>query len=155
MTPPASHSVRSPRPRVVIAGGGVAAIEALLALRHLVGDQVSIQLLAPERSFDHRPSSVAKPFGLGAPPRLDLDALARDQRAHLWHTKLTGADPARRVALLAGGEATSYDVLIIAAGAVPKPALPGAISFSGPGQAAEVAALLDKATRGGVRRSQR
>jgi sulfide:quinone oxidoreductase len=152
MTPPASHSVRSPRPRVVIAGGGVAAIEALLALRHLVGDQVSIQLLAPERSFDHRPSSVAKPFGLGAPPRLDLDALARDQRAHLWHTKLTGADPARRVALLAGGEATSYDVLIIAAGAVPKPALPGAISFSGPGQAAEVAALLDKATRGGVRR---
>ena len=30
--------VRPPRPRVVIAGGGVAAIEALLALRHVVGE---------------------------------------------------------------------------------------------------------------------
>ena len=61
------RSVRPPRPRIVIAGGGVAAIEALLALRHLAGEQVAITLLAPERRFVHRPSSVASPFGLGGP----------------------------------------------------------------------------------------
>ena len=149
---PRLRSVRSPRHRIVIAGGGVAAIEALLALRHLVGEQVSIQLLAPDHVFVHRPSSVARPFGLGGPAQLDLAALARDQGAQLWRGRLEGVDPARRVALIAGGEAAPYDVLIIAAGATPKLAVPGAITFAGPGQAAEVAAVLDAVVRGESRR---
>ena len=146
------RAAHSPRPRVVIAGGGVAAIEALLALRHLVGEQVSIQLLAPDPVFVHRPSSVARPFGLGGPAQLDLAAFTRDQGAHLWRARLEGVDPVRRVALLAGGEAAPYDVLVVAVGAVPKPAVPRAISFAGPGQAAEVAALLDAVARGESRR---
>ena len=146
------RSVRPPRPRVLIAGGGVAAIEALLALRHLVGEQVSIQLLAPDHVFFHRPSSVARPFGLGGPAQLDLAALARDHKAQLWHARLEGVDPARRVALIAGGEAAPYDVLIVAVGTNQSPAVPGAITFAGPGQAAEVAALLDAVERGESRR---
>ena len=146
------RSVRSPRPRVLIAGGGVAAIEALLALRHLVGEQVSIQLLAPDHVFFHRPSSVARPFGLGGPAQLDLATLARDHKAQLWHARLEGVDPARRVALIAGGEAAPYDVLIVAVGTNQRPAVPGAITFAGPGQAAEVAALLDAVERGESRR---
>ncbi|HYI17669.1 MAG TPA: FAD/NAD(P)-binding oxidoreductase, partial [Solirubrobacteraceae bacterium] len=130
----------------------MAAIEALLALRHLVGEQVSIQLLAPDHVFVHRPSSVARPFGLGGPAQLDLAALARDQGAQLWRGRLEGVDPARRVALIAGGEATPYDVLIIAAGATSRPAVPGAITFAGPGQAAAVAAVLDAVVRGESRR---
>jgi sulfide:quinone oxidoreductase len=130
----------------------VAAIEALLALRHLVGEQVSIQLLAPEHVFVHRPSSVARPFGLGGPAQMDLAAIAREHGAQLWRGRLDGVDPARRVALIAGGEATPYDVLIIAAGATPRPAVPGAISFAGPGQAAEVAAVLDAVVRDESRR---
>ena len=146
------RSVRSPRPRVLIAGGGVAAIEALLALRHLVGEQVSIQLLAPDPVFVHRPSSVARPFGLGGPAQVDLAAFAREHEAHLWRGRLEGVDPARRVALVAGGEAAPYDVLIVAVGTTPKSAVPGAITFAGPGQAAEVAALLDAVERGESRR---
>ena len=96
------RSVRSPRPRVVIAGGGVAAIEALLALRHLVGEQVSIQLLAPDHVFVHRPSSVARPFGLGGPAQSSwLPWPATRGPAVAW--RLEGVDPARRVALIAGG----------------------------------------------------
>ena len=41
--------------RVLIAGGGVAGLEALLALRHLAGDRVALTLLAPERQFTYRP----------------------------------------------------------------------------------------------------
>ena len=130
----------------------MAAIEALLALRHLVGEQVSIQLIAPEASFVHRPSSVAGPFGLGGPAPLDLEALTRQQGAHLWRARLEGVDAERRVALLAGGEATPYDALIVAVGAVPKPAVPGAIGFAGPAQAAELAVVLDAVERGEARR---
>jgi heterodisulfide reductase subunit A-like polyferredoxin len=37
--------------RVLIAGGGVAAIEAALALRSLAEGRVSVELLAPEPLF--------------------------------------------------------------------------------------------------------
>jgi sulfide:quinone oxidoreductase len=146
------HGVRSPRSHFVIAGGGVAAIEALLALRHLVGEQVSIELIAPDPTFVHRPSSVAGPFGLGGPAALDLATIARDQGAEFRPGALVGADPARRVALLDGGEEAPYDALILAVGAVPRTVVPGAIHFAGPAQVAEVSAVLDAVEREQSRR---
>ena len=50
--------------RVVIAGGGVAGLEAMLAIRDLGGDLVDVELLSPEHHFWYRPLSVAEPFGL-------------------------------------------------------------------------------------------
>ena len=38
-------------PRVLVAGGGVAGLETLLALRALAGDRVDITLVAPELRF--------------------------------------------------------------------------------------------------------
>ena len=58
--------------RVVIAGGGVAALEAMLALRRMAEDRVEILLISPERSFAYRPLAVAEPFDLGAERRFDL-----------------------------------------------------------------------------------
>ena len=49
--------------RVLIAGGGVAAIEAMLALHALAEDRVEIELLGPEPHFWYRPLSVVEPFG--------------------------------------------------------------------------------------------
>jgi sulfide:quinone oxidoreductase len=110
--------VRHPRPRVVIAGGGVAAIEALLALRHIVGEQVSVTLVAPERSFVHRPSSVAGPFGLGGPAPVDLAALARDHGAELVQGTLDAVDPEHHTVVLGNGVELAYSVLVLAVGAV-------------------------------------
>jgi hypothetical protein len=47
---------------VLIAGGGVAGLEALLALRVLAGDRVDIMLLAPELKFVNRSMAVDQPF---------------------------------------------------------------------------------------------
>ena len=143
--------VRRPRPRIVIAGGGVAAIEALLALRHIVGGQVSITLLAPERSFVHRPSSVAGPFGFGGPAPLDLAEIARDHGAELERGSLDAVDPTRHVAIT-GDRELPYDILIVAVGAVHAPAVPGALTFAGPAQADDVAAILDRVERRELRR---
>src|SRR5690242_3237881 len=140
------------RPRVLIAGGGVAAIEALLALRHLTGEQLSVVLVAPERTFVHRPSSVASPFGLGGPQPLDIQAVTEREGARLRRAGLRAVDPARRFVTLTGGEALSYDALLIAVGAVPRPAVAGAIAFSGPAQAGDVAGVLDAVQRGEARR---
>jgi sulfide:quinone oxidoreductase len=144
--------VRAARPRVVIAGGGVAAIEALLALRHIVGEQVSITLVASERSFVHRPSSVAGPFGLGGPAPVDLAALARDHGAELVQGTLDAVDPERRTVALGNGAELAYGVLVVAVGAVPKPGVPGAVTFAGPGQTADVTAVLDNVEHREARR---
>ena len=50
------------RPRVLIAGGGVAGLETLLALRALAGDRVDITLVAPELQFVNRSMAVDQPF---------------------------------------------------------------------------------------------
>jgi hypothetical protein len=50
---------------VVIVGGGVAGLEALLGLRAMAGDRVSITLAAAAHDFSYRPLAIAEPFGLG------------------------------------------------------------------------------------------
>src|SRR5207253_11110985 len=62
--------------RVLIAGGGVAALEAALALRHVGDDRVSVTLIAPEPRFWYRPLAVVEPFGLGRVHGVDLAQLA-------------------------------------------------------------------------------
>jgi hypothetical protein len=44
--------------RVVIAGGGVAGLEALLALRALAADRVQLTLVSPAADFFYRPLAV-------------------------------------------------------------------------------------------------
>jgi len=46
----------SSRTRVLIAGAGVAAFEATLALRDAAGERVDIELVAPETKFWYRPA---------------------------------------------------------------------------------------------------
>jgi sulfide:quinone oxidoreductase len=76
--------------RVVIAGGGVAALEALLALRRLAAGQVSIELLSAEPQFWYRPLAVVEPFGLGDVHGLDLGLVADECGAALILDSLSG-----------------------------------------------------------------
>ena len=51
--------------KVLIAGSGVAGLEAALALRALAGEVVSVELVAPESDFVYRPLAVTEPFRVG------------------------------------------------------------------------------------------
>ena len=50
---------------MLIAGAGVAGLEAALALRALAEGELSVELLAPEAEFVYRPLAVTEPFGVG------------------------------------------------------------------------------------------
>jgi sulfide:quinone oxidoreductase len=89
--------------RVLIAGSGVAAVEAILALRHLAGRGFEIDLLAPAHALEHRPASVAAPFGLGAPPPLDLHELAHRYDVTLVEGELASVDVDARQTRLSSG----------------------------------------------------
>ena len=132
------------KPRVVIAGGGVAGIETLLALRDLAGDRVEIEIIAPEREFTYRPLSVASPFDLGDPPRFALAEIADDLRATLRDDAVVALRPATRVALTQIGASVPYDALVVASGAEPQEAIPGAFTYRGPEDSAQLRMIVDE-----------
>jgi sulfide:quinone oxidoreductase len=119
----------STTPLVVIAGGGVAALETLIALRDLAGDRVDITLVAPADAFTYRPMTVAEPFGEGHARRYELAAIAKHFGARLVSDSVVRVDSkARRVGCLSG-EKLDYDHLVLAVGAKSRPAYTHAITF--------------------------
>jgi sulfide:quinone oxidoreductase len=98
----------SSRPHVVIAGGGVAALEALIALRKLAGDGLRMTLVAPEPDFVYRPMATAEPFCLGRVTRHPLAAVARDFGAELVRAGLAEVEAEGRRALNRCAEAAGY-----------------------------------------------
>ena len=137
--------------RVLIAGGGVAALEAALALQGLAEERVSVELLAPEPHFWYRPLSVAEPFGLGEARRFELSELAPKAGASFSLGELVGVDSERRQAHTSVGD-LAYDVLLIACGALPAVAVPGALTFRGPADTDRMHRLLEEIRAGAVRR---
>jgi sulfide:quinone oxidoreductase len=137
--------------RVLIAGGGVAALEALLALRALADDRVNVELIAPDPHFWYRPLAVAEPFGLGTAKHLELSAVASDLSVVFTLGSVAAVDAERRIARTTAGTEIPYDVFVLASGAAPEPAIPGALTFRGPADAERFRGLLDELEAGEVR----
>src|SRR6266498_2152085 len=138
--------------RVLIAGGGVAALEAALALRELGEGRVSVEMLAPEPEFWYRPLAVAEPFGLGAVRHFDLAELAVAAGATFSPGALSAVDAGSRLAHTSVGGSVPYDVLLVACGAGPIPAVSGALTFRGPADTERIRTLLEEIVAGQVGR---
>jgi sulfide:quinone oxidoreductase len=138
------------RLRVLIAGGGVAGLETLLALRRLAGDLVDLELLAPEPQFWYRPLAVAEPFGIAVVDHFDLATIADSAGAVFTLDQLASVESEAQTARTAHGAEIAYDALVIACGALPRTALAGALTFRGPADAAVFRELLAEAVQGDV-----
>jgi sulfide:quinone oxidoreductase len=139
------------RAKVLIAGGGVAGVEALLAFAAISPARVSVELMAPEADFVYRPMSVAEPFGRAAVNRLPLAAIAAEHDARYRQDALTEVDADRHVAITSGGTELHYDFLLMAMGARATVALPGALTFRGPEDVDAFEELLGGLQRGAVK----
>lgn len=137
--------------RVVIAGGGVAALEAALALDEFGGDRLEIELIAPNPTFHLEALTVAEPFGGEAPREIDLATfcdrfgieLRRDSLAEIWSD--------RQRVLLASSEDVFYDALLLAFGARREVSIPGARAFRGGADVEWLAGVLEGIERGAGR----
>ena len=119
-------------PHVVIAGGGVGALEGLLALQALAGERVDISVLTATRHLTYRALSVAEPFGSEPAQRFDWEAIARDRGVRWIPDVLEAVRPGARELDTRDGPPVHYDSLLLAVGARPEPALAGAVTFAGP-----------------------
>ena len=106
--------------RVLVVGGGIAALETCFALDALARDRVHVTLIAPNRYLTHRPVGVHDPLAVGGLVRVPLTRLAAAAGAELRHDRVVTVDaPTRQVYTLAGYE-LPYDTLVLAIGAVPQ-----------------------------------
>jgi sulfide:quinone oxidoreductase len=140
------------RLHVVIAGGGVAAVEALLALRELAGQRIEITLLSPEREFLYRPVTVAEAFERGEARTYALaEILANRGGGRLVWDSLASVEPDEHVAVTGQGERIRFDILVVAAGALARDPLPGALTFRGRGDVDALRAVLGDLVDGSAR----
>lgn len=103
--------------KVVIVGGGVAALEGALALRELAADRFQITLLAPDTDFVYRPMTVREPFGHSTARRYPLAEIAADIGAELRVDRFKWLEPEAQVVHTECGDKLGYDALLLALGA--------------------------------------
>ena len=143
---------KPPGARIVVAGGGVAALEAILTLQELADGPLEIVLLAPNRQFEYTPLSVAEPFDLGHAHRFELAEILGERGIETIADSLVAIDASRREVRTEAGLTLAYTALLVATGARRQGALPGAITFSGARTASDVRRLLHEAESGAIER---
>jgi sulfide:quinone oxidoreductase len=137
---------------IVIAGGGVAGLEALLGLRAMARDRVRLTLIAPEPEFSYRPLAVAEPFALGHAHRVPLSRFAEDASAELVLDAVVGVDDAAGQVRLRDGGSRPFDALIAAPGGRAVVGVEGAITWWPSGDADAYGGLLRDIDEGYAKR---
>ena len=102
---------------VVVCGGGVAGVEALLCLRRLGGDRMRLTLISPDLDLVYRPLAVLEPFAPSGVARYPLERITADVGARWVRDGLSSVDHASRVVHTDGGATLRYDALLLAIGA--------------------------------------
>jgi sulfide:quinone oxidoreductase len=142
------HSAR----KITIVGGGVAALESLLALRSLAGGLLEVEMVAATQEFVYRPMAVAEPFGLGIAHRFGLSKIARDHGATLHVAGVDRVEPDEHRIVTWDGRTFSYDLLLVAVGARPTTAIPGSVTIQGPAYTSRFRNVLRKLDKHAITR---
>ncbi len=148
----ADDDQRGDRQKVLIAGAGVAGLEAALALRDLAGERVEVACPRPAPRVrlpavcDRR--AVRDHAGLSLRPAAAERALRRLAPA----STIVAVEPSGGVAITADGERFPYDHLIVATGARTLWAVPGAVTYWGVADEGQVGDLIADLRSGRLRR---
>jgi sulfide:quinone oxidoreductase len=133
---------------VIVAGGGVAAVEALLALRNLAGERVATTVVAPHLTFTSTAMAVARVFSRGHLRHVDLADVADE----VVHDSVAEIDPDARRIRCAGGDELGYDHLVLAVGGRARSASRHGITFGEDPAEEALHGLLEEVERGYVGR---
>ena len=144
----------SDRPKVLIAGGGVAGLETLLALRTLLGDRVDVTIVAPNHRFVNRSMAVDQPSRPLRVRGLKLKDVVAEFDATWHHGAIGRVEHDRHRVRTESGRELAYDRLVLALGARPSREWhqQGVLTFHGGSDGAEYRRLLRQLLAGRIRR---
>jgi len=137
--------------QILIAGGGFAAIEAVLALRAFLDDRAVLTVLAPDPVFHYRPAATSEPFDVAPSRRYDLRAIAADLGAEYHQSRLEAVASHKRFVRTASGARLQYDALILATGARAVVGVAGASIFRDQRDIPMIRRVLREVEKGAVR----
>jgi sulfide:quinone oxidoreductase len=80
----------TPAQHVIVAGGGIAALEAAIALRELAGARLQLTLVSPRADFVLTPLTVGEPFSIAHARRRPLADIAAELGARHVDPALRG-----------------------------------------------------------------
>ena len=148
----ATYASAGGRARVLIAGGGFAAVEAALALRALAGDRVTVVMVAPGVVFRYRPAATSEAFDVAPSRCYDLRAIAGDLGVDYHDSRLEAVASQKHFVRTAKGARLGYDALILATGARGVIGVPGAITFRDQRDVRLIRRVLAELEAGAVRK---
>jgi sulfide:quinone oxidoreductase len=134
--------------RVVVAGGGVAGLEAVMALHDLAGDRVEVTLAGPDDEFWLQALSVGEPFGSTPPRRYGVAEICAAHGAAFVRAAVQGVDVEARTVRVSSAEELPFDSLLLALGARPHAAYPEAVTFRGHQDVEALRAVVDEVDSG-------
>jgi sulfide:quinone oxidoreductase len=114
---------------VIVAGGGVAGLEAVLAVHAQAQDRVDITLLEPSIELVDRPMLVARPYAAGHAEHTPIARIIGPTGATHRRESLAAVDTAAQTVTTNTGDTLPYDSLVLALGARPVPAYEHATTF--------------------------
>lgn len=138
--------------RVVIVGGGFAALEAALALRALAGERAQLTLISRSPVFAYRPASTIAAFSDEPQVQYDLRKIAADLGATFHCAALEAVASRQQSVRLCSGLRLDYDALVLALGARARAAIPGALTFRDQRDLPRFRIVLDELRAGKVKR---
>jgi sulfide:quinone oxidoreductase len=138
--------------QVLIAGGGVASIEAALALRDLAGDRVAVEISSPRKDFSYRPFAVGDPYGAAEIPHYDLEDLAARCGAAFRLESVASIDVDAQRAISHDDRKISFDYLVVACGARLLWPVPGVTTFWGLMDEADIESVISRMRDGSAKR---
>lgn len=136
---------------MLIAGGGVAGVEAALAVRELAGARAEVELRSPRREFVYRPFAVGEPYDVAHVLSYDMQQLAERCGASFRLDSIVAVDSGERQASTHDGERVPYDYMVVATGARMLWAVPGAVTFWGVADEGGLPELVEQLRAGELR----
>jgi sulfide:quinone oxidoreductase len=115
--------------RVVIVGGGIGALEALMALHDLGEQQLRLTVLSRDADFIPRAMSVATPFAAGHVTRVPVADVCAHFGARHHRASVASVDGLMHRVTCDDGTHWDFDVLVLATGARARPAFASALTF--------------------------
>ncbi|HEU4702947.1 MAG TPA: FAD-dependent oxidoreductase [Conexibacter sp.] len=138
-------------PRVLVVGGGVGALETVLALRADAGMRIEVELIAPHPDLRYPPLDVVEPFGL-VPPRLELAGALAPLGVRHRLDAVADVDALGHWVRTRDGAVVRYEALVLAVGARPERPFPGALVYGDPRSRVDFARMLAAAEAGHAER---
>jgi sulfide:quinone oxidoreductase len=123
------NSSDSGKLRVIIVGGGVAALETALALADLAPERTDVTVVAPNSEFIYRPMVVREPFAYAGARRYQLAPIVSHVGATLLRGELDWIDPVNKTIHTKAEEPIEYDALVLALGATITKRYPHALTI--------------------------